>query len=267
MIYSVLSIAGFDGSGGAGLQADIKTASALGCYATNVLTSLAVQNTQGVRGCYALPTKAIQDQLEAIFDDIPPDSIKIGMLFDQPVIEVVSKFLMAHAKSIPIVLDPVMVATSKDLLLQPDAKELMIEKLFPLCTVITPNQHECVALLNGNEYHASEVIMGEKLLQLTQGAVLVKGGHDLSIDAVDRLFQKNKTPIVYASPRIHSNHTHGSGCTLSSAIASFLAKGESLESACLLAKEYVTQAIEAGKNGIVGKGHGPLHHFYHYWNC
>jgi hydroxymethylpyrimidine/phosphomethylpyrimidine kinase len=265
MIRSVLSIAGFDGSGGAGLQADIKTASALGCYSTNVLTAIAVQNTQGVRASYAIPSQAIQEQLEVIFEDIIPDCIKIGMLFNTAVIDVVADFLKLHAQSIPIVLDPVMVATSGDRLLQPDAKDQMIKKLFPLCTILTPNHDESLALLNEKDAWISKKIIGERLLQLVHGAVLIKGGHDTTIDAVDVLFQKNKAPVYFSSPRIHTKHTHGTGCTLSSAIASYIAKGEPLETACLFAKDYVTNAIVSGSAGLVGKGSGPLHHFYHYW--
>lgn len=264
---TVLSIAGFDGSGGAGLQADIKTASALGCYSTNVLTAIAVQNTQGVSACYGLPLQAITDQLWAIFTDIKPDAIKIGMLFEKDIIELIANFLKQHACNIPIVLDPVMVATSGDELLKPDAKASLINDLFPLSTMITPNLLECAAILNQPIEGISLEEVAEMLLPVSGQAVFVKGGHDKSNHAVDVLLDKNQKPLLFSAQRISTRHTHGTGCALSSAIACYLAKGYSLEQACSLAKKYLTGAIEAGKHGIVGMGNGPVQHFYQWWKA
>lgn len=263
---TVLSIAGFDGSGGAGLQADIKTASALGCYSTNIITAVTVQNTQGVCACYGLPTQAIEDQLVAIFEDIKPAAIKIGMLFEIEIIEVVARFLERYAEEIPIVLDPVMVATSGDELLKPDAKALLIESLFPLSTLVTPNLFECELILNQPIDHLTSGEVAKRLLPLAGHAVLVKGGHDHDDKAVDVLLEKNKRSISFSAKRINTKHTHGTGCTLSSAIACFLAKGYDLAEACQLAKNYLTGAIEAGQHGIVGFGNGPVQHFYQLWD-
>ena len=174
MKYKCLSIAGFDGSGGAGIQADLKTFSALGCYGMTVLTALPVQNTCGVRNCYDIPLSCIQEQLEAIFDDIVPDSIKIGMLFSEPIIALVADFLLKKAVGIPIVLDTVMVAKSGDALLLPEAVEALKTHLIPLSTIITPNLTECYALV-GQASSMQE--LATRLLTLGPHAVLVKGGH------------------------------------------------------------------------------------------
>lgn len=258
-----LSIAGFDGSGGAGIQADLKTFSALGCYGMTVLTALPVQNTCGVRGCYQIPLKIIEEQLEAIFDDIVPDSIKIGMLFSQPVIELVAAFLAKHASGIPVVLDPVMVAKSGDTLLQSDAIQALKTKLIPLTTLITPNLPEAYALV-GEAVDMEKV--GEELLKLGSRAVLLKGGHvDTSSHANDYFLDIQGRREWLRSDRIKSNNTHGTGCTLSAAIVALLAQDLSLPDACEYAKRFLYQAILATKDHSFGKGHGPVHHFYHLW--
>jgi hydroxymethylpyrimidine/phosphomethylpyrimidine kinase len=262
MKYKCLSIAGFDGSGGAGIQADLKTFSALGCYAMTVLTALPVQNTCGVRKCYSIPLSAIEEQLVAIFDDIIPDSIKIGMLFSEPVINLVTDFLSKHATNIPIVLDPVMLAKSGDSLLLPAAVVALKEKLIPFATIITPNLPEAEVLVG--KYNNFS-LLAEKLLALGSKAVLLKGGH-LSGDSADDLFLDQQGVCQYLkSERIKSKNTHGTGCTLSAAICSFLAQGLSLFEACKKAKYYLFQAMLAAKDNSVGKGHGPVHHFYHLW--
>lgn len=263
MKYKCLSIAGFDGSGGAGIQADLKTFSALGCYGMTVLTALPVQNTCGVRSCYDIPVDAIEAQLEAIFDDIMPDSIKIGMLFSSEIIEKVAKFLANNAKNIPIVLDPVMMAKSGDALLLPQAIQTLKDKLIPLATIITPNIPEAEALIPGTIKLEN---LADELLKLGPQAVLLKGGHAEESNESNDLFIISQQQIWLKSVRIQSKNTHGTGCTLSAAICAFLAKGFTLLEACQQAKEYLYHAMLASKENSVGLGHGPVHHFYDIWS-
>jgi len=262
MKYKCLSIAGFDGSGGAGIQADLKTFSALGCYGMTVLTALPVQNTCGVRNCYGISLKAIEDQLEAIFDDIVPDSIKIGMLFSEDIVELVAKFLEKHAAEIPIVLDPVMVAKSGDSLLLPGAVSALKKKLIGLATVITPNLPEACALVGDIQ---DPIALGEKLLKLGPNAVLLKGGHGKGATSEDLFLNQQGDREWLRTKRIHSKNTHGTGCTLSSAICALLAQDVPLFEACEGAKRYLFGAILASKDNSVGHGHGPVHHFYQLW--
>ncbi len=266
MKYKALSIAGFDGSGGAGLQADLKTFSAFGCYGMTVLTALPVQNTCGVRSCHEIPLLAIKEQLSAIFDDIRPDSIKIGMLFKSDIIEVVADFLQQHAAGIPIVLDPVMVAKSGDRLLRTEAVHALKTKLIPLVTLLTPNLPEADEL-TGRLAESSEDMpaVAQQLLALGPKAVLLKGGH-LGGETSDDLYVDHKGHEEWLkSPRILTENTHGTGCTLSAAIASCLAMGVDLKDACHYGKRYLQGALQAAKKAKVGKGCGPVHHFYHVW--
>ena len=262
MQHKCLSIAGFDGSGGAGIQADLKTFSALGCYGMNVLTALPVQNTCGVRSCYDIPLNSIQDQLEAIFDDIVPDSIKIGMLFSKDIIELVAYFLEKNARDIPIVLDPVMVAKSGDTLLLPNAVQTMKEKLIPLASIITPNLPEAYTLI-GQPIDMGQ--LAEHLMALGAKTVLLKGGHSDGAQSNDLFLDQSGQKVLLESPRIDSKNTHGTGCTLSAAICACLALGFPMLEACQIAKRYLFEAIKASKDNSVGKGHGPVHHFYHLW--
>lgn len=259
MKNTCLSIAGFDGSGGAGLQADLKTFSALGCYGMTVLSALPVQNTCGVRSCYDIPLQCIEEQLHAIFDDIFPDSIKIGMLFSTPIIELVAQFIAKHARDIPIILDPVMVAKSGHLLLQPDAIHTLKTQLIPLTTLITPNLPEAYALIEQTDDVRQ---LAEQLLTLGSDAVLLKGGHAEGTESNDIFLDKTGVYHLLESPRIQSNNTHGTGCTLSAAICAGVARGLSTLEACQTAKRYLTHAIMASKDKSVGKGHGPVDHFY-----
>lgn len=254
-----LSIAGFDGSGGAGIQADLKTFSAFGCYGMNVLTALAVQNTCGVKNCYKLPLQAINEQLEVIFDDITPDSIKIGMLFNSQIIEVVYNFLKERAVGIPIVLDPVMVAKSGNALLLPEAVDALKTLLIPISTIITPNIAEAQELVSS--FSENQLELGNKLLELGSKAVFVKGGH-LQGDSSNDLFLSSDQNIWFESPRIDSKNTHGTGCTLSAAIAACLAQGKGLSESCKEAKEYLFEAIKSGKDLNIGKGNGPVNHHF-----
>lgn len=262
MRYKCLSIAGFDGSGGAGLQADLKTFSALGCYGMSVLTALPIQNTMGVQHCYDIPLLAIQQQLDAIFDDITPDSIKIGMLFKQDIVELVAAFLKKRAVNIPIVLDPVMVAKSGDYLLMPDAVAALKQHLIPLVTIVTPNLAEAEALTNAT---ADMHTQAHALLSLGAKAVLLKGGHQAGPESNDLFVDQSGNEIWLNSPRINSKNTHGTGCTLSAALAAHLAKGQDLIEACHNAKTYLSQALSAAQHVSVGKGQGPVHHFHALW--
>jgi len=259
MKYKCLSIAGFDGSGGAGIQADLKTFSALGCYGMTVLTALPVQNTCGVRACYDIPLEAIKAQLEAIFDDITPDCIKIGMLFSTSIVELVAEFLSTNAPHIPIILDPVMVAKSGDPLLLPEAVTALKEKLIPLVTLITPNLPEAMALMPDI---TDERALAEALLTLGPKAVLLKGGHGATDMSNDIFIDNTGRYQVLEAKRIVSKNTHGTGCTLSAAICAEVAKGANLVEACQTAKAYLYQAMLASKDFSVGKGQGPVNHFY-----
>ena len=262
MQYKCLSIAGFDGSGGAGIQADLKTFSALGCYGMTVLTALPIQNTCGVKGCYEIPPAAIYDQLEVIFDDIVPDTIKIGMLFSSEIINLVAKFLYERAQNIPIIVDPVMIAKSGDRLLQEDAVHALKSSIIPLATIITPNLPEARALIQEEDENK---MLAKRLLDLRCGAVLLKGGHGTGITSDDIFVDQQDNLHALSSARIVSKNIHGTGCTLSAAIASFLARGLSVFESCKLAKKYLSKAIYMAKDQSVGKGHGPVNHFHNLW--
>ncbi|WP_115707457.1 bifunctional hydroxymethylpyrimidine kinase/phosphomethylpyrimidine kinase [Legionella sainthelensi] len=266
MRYKALSIAGFDGSGGAGIQADLKTFSALGCYGMTVLTALPIQNTCGVRNCYTLPLQSIEDQLNALFDDIRPDSIKIGMLFNSEIIQLVAWFLQKNAKNIPIIIDPVTLAKSGDPLLLPEAIDALLNLLMPLATLITPNIPEAATFTGLTAQSEEEMLLvGQKLLEFGPKNVLLKGGHLNSINSNDLLISSHDKPHWYASPRISTSNTHGTGCTLSAAITACLAQKIDLIDACGIAKNYLFNAIQAAKDESVGLGNGPVQHFYHFW--
>lgn len=260
-VPTVLSIAGFDGSGGAGIQADTKTISALGCYAMNVLTALPVQNTIGVRNIYEIPNQAVKDQLDAIFDDIYPDAIKIGMVHTIELVELISSYLRNYDG--PIVFDPVMVSTSGHKLIHDDTIQACVDLLFPLTTVITPNLDEVSVLVGKKVDHVQAMQRaGIALLESGSKAVLIKGGHLKSNELTTLLFRQNELPLVYTSQKIDSRNTHGSGCSLSSAIASQLAQHISLDKAVAKALDYVHEAIKESKDLLIGKGNGPLNHFH-----
>lgn len=280
MKYKCLSIAGFDGSGGAGIQADIKAFSALGCYGMTVLTALPIQNTCGVSNCYTIPLSAVREQLEAIFSDIVPDSIKIGMLFNSEIIELVADFLSEDAVNIPIILDPVMVAKSGDPLLLPEAVEELKIKLLPKVSIVTPNIPEALTLLGIKQqeeklcdvdHHVFMRNIACKLIDLGANAVMLKGGHlsdysGVAISESDDLYIDSSGKEVWMKgERIDTKNTHGTGCTLSSAIAAYVAQGLDFPTACLMAKQYLFEALKAASKESVGKGRGPVHHFYNFW--
>jgi hydroxymethylpyrimidine/phosphomethylpyrimidine kinase len=256
----VLSIAGSDSGGGAGIQADIKTISALGCYAMTALTAITAQNTVGVTAIHAVPIDVLKAQIVAVMDDIGIDALKIGMLHSPEVVEVVV-WAIEHYKIRHVVFDPVMVAASGDPLIAPETIAVLQQRLFPLATVITPNLDEA-ALLLGRPIASIGALddAARDLLALGAPAVLLKGGHLPGERVVDVLAVQGGEWLHLEAARIASQNIHGSGCTLSSAIASHLALGLALTEAVQAAHGYILQAIAAGANVHTGHGHGPLNH-------
>ncbi|MBE6051033.1 MAG: bifunctional hydroxymethylpyrimidine kinase/phosphomethylpyrimidine kinase [Clostridium sp.] len=260
---TALTIAGSDSSGGAGIQADIKAMSANGVFAMSAITAITAQNTQGVFGIQDISPEMIEGQIKAIFDDINVDAIKIGMVSKIESIKAISKALKNVNNLPPIVLDPVMVSTSKCKLLSDDAKETLINELFPLAALITPNLPEAEEILGVEITNVEEMENAcKELIKLGAKNVLVKGGH-LEGDATDVLYTGKKF-IYLRHERLDNKHTHGTGCTLSSAIAAGLAKGMNIEEAVKEGKRYVTVAIEHGFK--LGKGIGPTNHFFELYN-
>jgi hydroxymethylpyrimidine/phosphomethylpyrimidine kinase len=265
MIPIAVTIAGSDSSGGAGIQADLKTFSALGVYGASVVTALTAQNTNGVTAIHDVPPDFIAAQMDAVFSDLDVQAVKIGMLSQAAVIETVAERL-AHWKAPNVVLDPVMVATSGDRLLMPDAIEVLKRVLIPRALVITPNLPEAAALLDVPLAETEEAMrdQGERLLALGARAVLIKGGHGEGAESVDLLIEPKSVTRLTAE-RVPTKNTHGTGCTLSSAIAAGLAKGLDLAAAMQEAKTFVSAAIRTGARLAVGGGHGPVHHFHAWW--
>jgi hydroxymethylpyrimidine/phosphomethylpyrimidine kinase len=257
-----LTIAGSDSSGGAGIQADLKTFAAFGVYGASVITALTAQNTQGVTGIHQVPADFVTAQIDAVFGDLDVKAVKIGMVSQRAAIEAIMAGLARWSPK-HIVLDPVMVATSGDRLLAPDAIEALRLKLIPRAALITPNLPEAAALLDEQVASSESQIesQGKRLLTMGCGAVLIKGGHGQGAESIDYLFLQAGV-VALAAPRIASKNTHGTGCSLSSAIAAGLAKGDDLETAVRNAKTWVTAAIAAADRLSVGRGHGPIHHFH-----
>jgi hydroxymethylpyrimidine/phosphomethylpyrimidine kinase len=256
----VLSIAGSDSGGGAGIQADLKTFAALGCYGMTAITALTAQNTQGVSGIHAVPPAFLKAQIQAVVEDIGVDAVKLGMLHAPEVVEVVA-WAIDHYKLPNVVLDPVMVATSGDRLIAAETVDGLVRELFPRAVVVTPNLDEA-ALLVGHPIEAAHALeaAAEELLALGARAVLLKGGHLPGDEVVDLLAQRNGRSLRLASQRIASRNLHGTGCTLSSAIAAHLALGYELADAVERARGYVVAAMAAGADVKIGAGHGPLNH-------
>lgn len=263
-----LTIAGSDSGGGAGIQADLKAMSALGTYGASVITALTAQNTSEVRAIHDVPANFIASQIDTVLDDLEVGAIKIGMLSQVEVIEIIADRLRQRAKDIPIILDPVMVAKSGDNLLQRNAVEALKSELLPLATLITPNLPEAGVLLGQaapeNEHEMS--LAGDNLLSLNCQAVLMKGGHLEGDECLDLLLQNGTPSIAYKSARIHTKNTHGTGCTLSAAIAALIAQGCDLQSAVKGAHGYLEKAIKGADDLSIGKGHGPVNHFHAFWN-
>ncbi|EYC51647.1 phosphomethylpyrimidine kinase [Hylemonella gracilis str. Niagara R] len=263
----VLSIAGSDSGGGAGIQADLKTIAALGCYGMTAITALTAQNTQGVTGIHAVPPEFLKAQIQAVVEDIGVDAIKIGMLHAPEIVEVVA-WAIRHYGIERVVLDPVMVATSGDRLIAEATVSVLVKQLFPLATVVTPNLDEAELLL-GHKIDGVPALesAARELLALGAKNVLLKGGHLPGEEVVDMLLPRDSSPLHLKAARIASTNVHGTGCTLSSAIAAYLAQGHALQDAVRRARTWILGAIQAGKdvhtgglNG--GAGHGPLNHGY-----
>jgi len=258
----VLSIAGSDSGGGAGIQADLKSIAALGCYGMTAITALTAQNTQGVRAIHAVPLKMLADQIDAVVEDIGVDAVKIGMLHSADTVRTVSAAIERHA--LPhIVLDPVMIATSGAVLIDNEAISVLVRYLFPRAAVVTPNLDEA-SLLVGRplDNEAAMEAAALQLLDMGAQAVLLKGGHLPGDTVSDLLVTNERQPHWMRAARIDTPNTHGTGCTLSSAIASHLALGAPLAQAVELAREYVRGALQAGARVRTGEGSGPLDHSY-----
>ena len=255
---TVLTIAGSDSGGGAGIQADIKTMSAHKVYGMSAITALTAQNTTGVYGIYEAPPEFLALQLDCVFGDIPPDAVKIGMVSGIAIIDVIAEKLVQYgAKN--IVLDPVMVATSGSKLLDDDAVSAVISKLFALADIITPNIPEAEVLCGSKIHNTDDMLRAaRKISAMTSGAILLKGGH--LADSADDLLYIGGNAIWIDGARVDNPNTHGTGCTLSSVIACNLALGHSIEDSARQAKEYITGALKAGLN--LGRGSGPLNHCY-----
>lgn len=260
-----LTIAGSDSSGGAGIQADLKTFAALGVFGASVITALTAQNTQGVSGIHAVPAEFVTAQMSAVFSDLAVAAVKIGMVAQPASIDAIVAGLKRWSPK-HVVLDPVMVATSGDRLLAAEAVEALRTKLIPLAAVITPNLPEAAALLDEPVAISEAAVesQGKRLLSMGCGAVLIKGGHGQGAESIDYLIDASGV-IALAAPRIATKNTHGTGCSLSSAIAAGLAKGENLEAAVRNAKAWVSAAIASADRFSVGHGHGPIHHFHRYY--
>jgi hydroxymethylpyrimidine/phosphomethylpyrimidine kinase len=262
----VLTIAGSDSGGGAGIQADLKTIAANGCYGMSVITALTAQNTVGVTGIHAVPVEFVAAQMEAVLSDIGADAVKIGMLFSPELIRTVAETLRTYNVR-TIILDPVMIAQSGDKLLQDEAIDALKKHLIPLACLITPNLPEASVLL-GREIGTTGAIESAAVELAAMGCenVLIKGGH-LESDASDDCLYlgPEQRMVILPGERIATRNNHGTGCTLSSAIASFIARGETIENAVHHAKEYITGAIRAGAAYTIGHGHGPVHHFYRFF--
>lgn len=257
--YPTLTIAGSDSSGGAGIQADIKTMSAIGCYAMSAITSITAQNTTGVRSIMPVSPEVVADQIDMVMTDIPPLAIKVGMLCNAEVASAVAERL-EHYRPQNLIVDPVMVSTSGSMLLEKDAVEVLTKRIFPLAELVTPNQMETKAL-TGSSVTAEQI---ESLRRLGCRNILIKGGDtdrtDIKVDIL-HLSATGET-IELKADAIDTKNSHGTGCTLSSAIASYLALGYQLKEAVSMAKLYVTHALEAGSWITTGRGHGPVNHFF-----
>lgn len=262
----VLSIAGSDPGGGAGIQADIKAISACGAYATTVITAITVQNTKGVSNVHAVPDHIVEEQINAVLSDIGSDAIKIGMLNSEEIIEIVCEAIDKY-KIRNVILDPVMVATSGDKLLKDEAIFNLKDQLIPRVRVITPNIPEAEILLDKQITTQNDIFLcAQELAQKFGISVLLKAGHLIDDELIDVFFDfEKKQTLEMKSKRINSKNTHGTGCTMSSAFAAYLSKGLELRECALKAKDYVNEAILTGSEYEIGEGHGPVHHFHKFW--
>ncbi len=265
MTAIALSVAGSDSGGGAGIQADLKTFAALGVHGATAITALTAQNTLGVEGVHVVPSGFVIAQMKAVAADLKVGAIKIGMLATTPIIEAVAEGLLSFP-GVPVVLDPVMVAATGAVLLDEEAIASLKRVLIPRALVITPNLPEAAHLLATSEARSEEEMRAQagELKRLGAKAVLIKGGHAKGPAAVDLLLDE-EGELRLESPRVKTRHDHGTGCTLSSAIAAELAKGATLRQAAASAKAYVSAAIGRADELRIGKGRGPVHHFHAWW--
>lgn len=258
----VLSIAGSDSSGGAGIQADIKTSAALGVYAATAITAITAQNTQGVHSQMAISPELVYDQIVAVVEDLHPSYIKIGMLSNCEVVEAVAEALSRY--SIPIILDPVIVSSTGHRLLSIDAQEVVKQRLLPMSMLVTPNIPEMEALTNTSiSTYEHKIEAAKHLLSLGAQAILLKGGHEEGDTKSDILFRQSPSGIetqLFTSDTITTRNTHGTGCTLSAAIVAFMARGYGLAEAVAEAKSFITEAIRSGADVAIGHGIGPVNH-------
>ncbi len=258
----VLTIAGSDSSGGAGIQADLKTMSAIGVFGTSAITAITAQNTCEVRAIQGINPDIVRQQIKAVLDDLPCHTVKLGMLYARPTIEAIADCL-AHYPLDHIVLDPVMVSTSGCRLIEEEAIEAVKSRLLPRATLVTPNIPEAEILSGLPVTNEREMeLAARRLFQIGCRAVLIKGGHLEGAESCDLLFTPQADPVRYTSPRIATRNTHGTGCTFSSAIASYLALGHDLPDAVAAAKTYLTRALEAGADVTIGHGHGAVNHLF-----
>ena len=262
--YTALTIAGSDSCGGAGIQADIKTMSALGVYATSAITAITVQNTKGVYGIQNVEPEIVKGQIEAVMEDIHPDAIKIGMVNDCDTIRAIAETLKKYQESFQhLVIDPVMVSTSGCRLMQEDALDVFITELLPLATLLTPNIPEAEILANRKIENVEDIkAAAAAISKLGCRYVLIKGGHFDGEEKIDYLLEGGKQKTSYRGISVNTRNTHGTGCTLSSAITSYLAREMDMNTAIAMAKTYLSGAILAGKDIKIGEGHGPVNHFY-----
>ena len=260
-----LTIAGSDSSGGAGIQADLKTFSALGVYGASAITAITAQNTLKVERVEALPPGMVHQQILTVLEDLPVGAIKIGMVLSARVVTEISAALSEYQGH--VVLDPVMIAKSGDALLDEDAIDSLRTLLLPRADLITPNLPEIAVLANDQSATSTDqaLAQGHQLMSLGAKAVLVKGGHGTENTCTDWLITKERSPVKLSSPRIPTRNTHGTGCTYSAAIAAHLAKSESIASAVTRAHDYLAQAIQSADRLNIGSGHGPVHHFHETW--
>ena len=276
MTFIALTIAGSDSGGGAGIQADIKTMSALGVYGASVITALTAQNTMGVTAIHDVPANFVRAQMDAVFSDLSVNAVKIGMLSRPAIIHSVAEGLHAH-KQTSVILDPVMVAESGDPLLTEDAVDSMISDLFPIVSLVTPNLQEAARLLSTTMAQSSDEMeeQASAILKLGAHAVLIKGGHAVGKDAAgkdaagkdaaDFLITSHGNRRWFSAPFVETKNTHGTGCSLSSAIAAGLARGQNLEISIDRAKNWLSKAIAYADILEIGAGAGPVHHFYDFW--
>lgn len=256
----VLTIAGSDCGGGAGIQADLKTFAALGCYGMSALTALTAQNTQGVQGVHAVPAEFLAAQIDAVAGDIGAHAVKIGMLHAPETVHTVARAIDRHALA-PVVLDPVMVSATGARLIEPDAVQALVSELFPRAVLVTPNLDEAALLLGRAVVHVGDMAAAaQALLALGVQAVLLKGGHLLTEEMHDVLLVRDTEPLVMHAPRVATPNLHGAGCTLSAAVAAHLAQGLALAQAVQAAHRYVHSAIAHGAPVRTGHGVGPLNH-------